>query len=296
MSKDHTVDAQTSGTAMATAFLRALAACDPRTDLRGSDDLAGIFLDDEHKKPLTDPKARAWVIQNRIAPGAYEFMLARTAFFDEIVSRALQEDTAQILFLGAGYDSRPYRFSGSIRKTRIFELDAAPTQARKRECLQAAGLSIPEQIRYVPINFEADDLAAKLANAGYSPEKEGLFIWEGVTYYLSAAAVDNMLGFVSTHAARGSSIAFDYAALSDQALNEAGAGALRDHLRSKYSGEPIKFGIQAGKIGEFLVERGFKVARHLSAREMTQAYLGSSRHPDMNPIPSLLCLVQAKTI
>ena len=58
-----------SGTAAATAFLRALAAHDPRAGIRGQDHLAEIFLDDEQRKPLVDPSARARAMQ-QIAPGA----------------------------------------------------------------------------------------------------------------------------------------------------------------------------------------------------------------------------------
>ncbi|MFZ0449261.1 MAG: class I SAM-dependent methyltransferase [Desulfatiglandaceae bacterium] len=107
MSADNSLDKLTSGTAMATAFMRALAACDPRKEIRGSDNLAEIFLIDEQKKPLNDSAARAWVMQHRVTPGAYEFMIARTAFFDQIVKQALKENAGQIVFLGAGYDSRP---------------------------------------------------------------------------------------------------------------------------------------------------------------------------------------------
>ena len=61
--------------------MRALAACDPRKEIRRNDYLAEIFLDEEQKKPLKDLAIRAWVMKNKIAPGTYEFMIARTAFF-----------------------------------------------------------------------------------------------------------------------------------------------------------------------------------------------------------------------
>ena len=70
MTEDNLLDRQASGTALATAFMRALAACDPREEIRGSDTLAQIFLTDEQRKPLSDLAARAWVMQNRLTPGA----------------------------------------------------------------------------------------------------------------------------------------------------------------------------------------------------------------------------------
>jgi methyltransferase (TIGR00027 family) len=235
-------------------------------------------------------------MENKIAPGAYEFMIARTAFFDRVVEQALKENIEQMVLLGAGYDSRPYRFGEFIQNTKIFELDAKPTQQRKKECLQRAAISISEQISFVPINFERDNLRDTLKEAGFSQEKKTVFIWEGVTYYLSAEAVDNMLAFVRSNSPSGSSISFDYASLSDEALNEDGVKELRKHMQSKYSNEPRKFGIQAGRIEAFLKERGFEVIEHLTAADMNEKYLSIGGYSDVGRVPSLFCLVYATVI
>jgi methyltransferase (TIGR00027 family) len=294
MTEDNSIDKQASGTAMATAFMRALAACDPRKEIRGNDRLAEIFLDEEQKKALKDPAVRAWLMQNKLTPGAYEFMLARTEFFDQVVEHALKENVAQIVLLGAGYDSRPYRFDEFIQDTRIFELDTKPTQQRKKDCLQQAQIPVSEHISFVPMNFETNNLLDKLIKAGFSREKKTLFVWEGVTYYLSAEVVDHMLTFVRTNSPPGSSICFDYAALSDKALNEDGAKELRKLMQSQHSNEPTKFGIHAGEIGSFLAERGFEIIEHLTAAEMNEKYLARGDHSDVGKVPSLFCLVHAK--
>lgn len=86
------VEHQPSETALATATLRALAAHDEREEIRGSDYLAEIFLTEDRRTSLKDPMVRQWVMKNRIAPGAYEFMIARTTFFDHVVRDALLEN------------------------------------------------------------------------------------------------------------------------------------------------------------------------------------------------------------
>ena len=279
---------------MATAFLRALAARDPRDDIRGADVLAEAFLDEEHLGPLNDAQARQWVIRNKIATGAYEFMLARTAFFDEIVRLALQEAIPQIIFLGAGYDTRSYRFAGFIRDTRIFELDAAATQACKRERLQAKGIAIPTTLNFVPVNFETDDLAAALVDAGFDSLTTSLFVWEGVSYYLSARVVDETLAFVASHSPSGSSIAFDYASISADSLKDTGGRELRQHMQERHADEPARFGMPAGSIAEFLSPRGFDVRQHVSASDMKERYLAGSRHPELATPPLMFCLVLAE--
>ncbi len=116
-----------SDTALATATMRALAAKDPREGVFGPDYLAEIFLTEEQRAPLMDPAAREWVMKNRVTPGAYVFMIARTAFFDQVFTDALDKRIAQLVLLGAGYDSRPYRFSSRLGDCRVFELDALAT-------------------------------------------------------------------------------------------------------------------------------------------------------------------------
>ena len=86
------VEHQPSETAMANATMRALAAHDEREEVRGSDYLAELFLNEDRKSPLKDPAVREWVMKNKIAPGAYEFMIARTAFFDHVVEQTLREN------------------------------------------------------------------------------------------------------------------------------------------------------------------------------------------------------------
>jgi methyltransferase (TIGR00027 family) len=287
------LERQASGTALATAFMRAMAAHDPRKEVRGEDYLAECFLEEEQKKPLQDVSVRNWVMANKMAAGAYEFMLARTAFFDQIVERALKANIGQAVWLGAGYDSRPYRFRDSLQDTRIFELDAAPTQERKRACLRQAGISMPEPVCFVPMNLETQDLRESLIAAGYSRAKKTLFIWEGVTYYLGAGAVDATLAFVRSNAPAGSSICFDYAALSDEALKADNVTGLRQHLRSHYADEPGRFGIRVGEINAFLAERGFEVAVHLTAAEMTQRYLPTGSDAKVGQVPALFSLVHA---
>jgi methyltransferase (TIGR00027 family) len=278
---------------MATATMRALAAYDEREEIRGPDYLAEIFLTQDRKRPLKDPAARAWLMKNKITPSAYEFMLARTAFFDQVVEQALRGNIPQLVFLGAGYDSRPYRFQSLVQSTKIFELDAQPTQQRKQELLHQAHLPIPPQLVFVPINFDTDDLKDALTRAGYCRDERTFFVWEGVTYYLSPQAVDDTLSFIRANSPPGSSICFDYAALSREALSEDGAQKLRERLKTDHPGEPTKFGIREGGLEAFLSERGYLIVEHLTPGEMEEKYLTLGDRSSAGRPPALFRLVHA---
>jgi methyltransferase (TIGR00027 family) len=290
------VEHQPSDTALATATMRALAAHDEREEIRGPDYLTEIFLTEDRKSILKDSAVRQWVLKNKITPGAYEFMIARTAFFDAVVQQALRENVPQIVFLGAGYDSRPYRFRDLLQDTRIFELDARPTQQRKQKLLEQASIPVPAQLAFVPINFNTDNLKEVLLGAGFNTDQRALFVWEGVTYYLSAEAVEDTLSFVSFNSPPGSSIAFDYAALSPEAIDDEGAKRLRERIRSDCPGEPIRFGIHRDTLASFLSERGYAIIEHLSANEMERKYLVLRDGSFVGRVPALFRLLHASVL
>jgi O-methyltransferase involved in polyketide biosynthesis len=67
-------------------------------------------------------------------------------------------------------------------------------------------------------------------------------------------------------------------------------------MRSRYSGEPTKFGIRAGDCEAFLAMRGFEVKEHLTAADMREKYLSIDANPGAGKVPSLFCLVYATVI
>jgi methyltransferase (TIGR00027 family) len=283
------VEYRPSETAMATAILRFLAAMDKK----GPDDLAEIFLPEDRKVPLRDPAIREWVIKNRMPPGMYEFMIARTALFDHVAKKALRENIPQIVFLGAGYDSRPYRFKEMIQDTRIFELDIQPTQQRKMALLQQAGVSIPDQLAFVSINFNTDHIGDILNRAGFHRNEKSLFVWEGVTYYFSAKIVDDTLSIIASHSPAGSLICFDYASRSPEISNDEGVKKIKESMKSHYPDEPTQFGIKNGEIESFLSSRGYLMVDHLNSKDMERRYLHPHPGSPAGKIPILFCIVLA---
>lgn len=273
ISDKKTLADQPSDTAMTAAFCRALASKDEREEIRGPDYLAEIFLTEDGRKPLHDPAAREWVMQKFISPGTYEFFLARTAYLDQIVEKALRENIPQIVFFGAGYDTRTYRFAAQIKQTTIFEMDIASTQQRKKQLLQHANVPIPAQLTFVTIDFERDTLAKVLLQAGFERNKQTQFIWEGVTYYLSARAVDETLAFVRSHSPAGSAICFDYMLHAPDISSRYGVKAAKEAMRALYAAEPVQFGIEEETIESYLSVRGFKLIEHFTPEDMEKKYL-----------------------
>lgn len=253
-----TVKNKPSESALVVTFCRALSAYDDREEIKGPDFLAEKFLSDEGRKSLKDGASRKWTIQKMITSPKYGFIVSRTAFFDSVVTRNLNARIPQIVFLGAGYDTRPYRFRDDLGETRIFEVDIQSTQKRKIDILQNNNIDIPEGLTFVSINFETDDLGEVLLKSGFDGSVKTLFIWEGVTYYLSTNAITATLNFIQSHSAQGSVICFDYLAEKIESMNEA---------------EPYRFVIGSNEIEAFLSEHRFAIIDHIDSEEMKKRYL-----------------------
>lgn len=271
--KQTTLEDRPSESAATVALCRALATYEEREEIRGPDILAEHFLAADVRQSIGAPAPRAYVLKLLAKSGSYEYFIARTAWLDSEVRSALDLNLPQIVFLGAGYDSRAYRFQGLIRDTRLFELDSAVTQRRKRSCIEQAGIPTPEQLTFAPIDFTKQSLSQALGAAGFDEGKKTLFVWEGVTYYLPAEAIDRTLGFVRRHTAAGSVVCFDYMADAPDMRERYGVRESLDAMRTMYRSEPVQFRIQEGAIESFLAERGFRLTEHLTTEEMEKRFL-----------------------
>ncbi len=287
---------QPSASALNVARCRAIAAHERREAIRGPDYLAEVFLDQAARQSLQDPATYALILKKLadFSPGSYEYFIARTAYLDDVVAQALRDHIPQLVFLGAGYDTRACRFRHLLQATRVFELDDVATQEHKRALLEQAHVAIPEQLTFVPIDFIVDSLADMLAEAGYAPEKRTLFIWEGVTYYLPLQAVEETLHFVRFNSPPGSTICFDYMLPASELEGRFGAQQARAAMQAMYTAEPLHFALSESQIGTFLGERGLEIVAHLTAEQMQAQYLTLRDGTLAGQVLDLFRLVQAR--
>ena len=208
-------------------------------------------------------------------PGLTEYVIARTALFDGFFITALKDKTPQIVLLGAGYDSRAYRFANLNSGSRIYELDAAPTQNRKIKCLKSAHVRIPAEVHFVPIDFINESLGGTLEKAGYKNTERTLFIWEGVSYYLDLDSAKTTLDFVSRSSHRDSVIAFDYMVLTNEENIHKyyGASELMKSMKEHHANEQLMFSIKDGEARSFLEENGLRMLEHLDSEAIEQKFL-----------------------
>jgi methyltransferase (TIGR00027 family) len=137
-------------------------------------------------------------------------LLARTKFIDEKLRDAVADGATQVAIVGAGFDTRAYRFTELLRHCTVFEADAPRTQEYKkrriRECIGEA----PRNVTYCSLDLAAGDLIDTLETAGWSREAKTIFILEGVSMYLPEAVLSHTIKRIAACSARGSTLVLDY--------------------------------------------------------------------------------------
>jgi len=115
----------------------------------------------------------------------------RTRLIDDALVAALAAGANQVLLLGAGYDCRALRIPGAAR-ARFFEIDRAALLTAKRAQLGPA----PAHVVDVAADLEQSMPDEPLRRAGFSPDARSFAIWEGVSNYLSRAAIETTLAWL----------------------------------------------------------------------------------------------------
>jgi methyltransferase (TIGR00027 family) len=131
---------------------------------------------------------------------------------------------------------------------------------------------VPPHVTLVPVDFDDQSLAAALDHAAFDPGRTTLFIWEGVTQYITEQAVDSTLRTVA-ETAGGGSIVFTY--VEDGIIDGRNRGARDEAILDMVAaqGTPWQTGFDPDQIASYLAARGLSVQAHLGAREYRRRYL-----------------------
>jgi methyltransferase (TIGR00027 family) len=260
-----------SKTSIWVAAARAIGAKNPDAELRNPDYLAARFLGPRERALLPDYPMEALDLDYEDAlrrlpgPAFVTSMVIRTRYIDAVLDASLSDGVRQVVVLGAGFDSRGYRFQSRLKDVRFIEVDYGPTQAYKRQRVKEVLGRIPDNVRYVPMDFTRDDLLTQLRNGGFSVAEKTLFIWEGVVAYIPEAAVKATLEFVRKHSPPDSRIVFNYVLSDFPEIHN-------PNSRMAKWGEPLIFGFPGDSASEYVREAGLEVISDLQFLELAKAY------------------------
>lgn len=210
------------------------------------------------------------IVKNQMAP----MPVARARYCEDCLQTEIQTGTKQYVILGAGYDTFAWRHPEYLQKITVFEVDQAETQDEKKQRLLQAGLPLPSQLHFVPVDFRSGHLQQQLVQCGFDVTQKTFFSLLGVSYYLTETEIERLLTEISAFAAEGSTLVFDYA---DAHLFQTNSIRIQRMLAlAEASGEPMQFCSNAMHLTKILEASHFLIYEMLSPEEMQERYLQNS--------------------
>jgi methyltransferase (TIGR00027 family) len=196
-------------------------------------------------------------------------MAVRSRFAEDRLRDAVSAGVNQYVVLGAGLDT--FALRNPFPALRVFEVDLPATQKWKRQMLKRAGLIEPATMRFVPLDFEQQTLAAGLVGAGLATERPAWFSCLGVVPYLTLDGLRATLDTIAQMPA-GSGVVFDYA-VPREMLDAAGRTAF-DRLAQRVAaaGEPLRLFFSPEELAEELRRAGFQRYEQLDFNDLNQLY------------------------
>jgi methyltransferase (TIGR00027 family) len=224
-------------TAVGVALMRALEADVPTGQRLLDDPISGRLL--TGWPGLVARHRAARVTLGRLAelamPGLRGTAVCRTRVVDDLCRSALADGAVQVVIVGAGLDTRPYRLPELIGVP-VWEVDLASTQAMKRAGLARALGSAPANVRYLTADLNAGAPGAALVAAGFDPALPTLVLFEAVAQYLPESSVSPVLDWVGS-LAPGSRLVFTY--LPRRVIEQRARGARRYGWLSSFEPERL---------------------------------------------------------
>jgi methyltransferase (TIGR00027 family) len=205
-------------------------------------------------------------------PGSLGGILCRTRYIDDVLKRSLEQGLDQVVILGAGFDTRAYRIPG-VDPVRVFEVDLPGTREAKQARLEKVLGAVPENVTLVGMDFDRQKLDDMLSAAGFQKGRRTLFVWEGVTQYITEQAVNDTLEFVSRISGVGSAIVFTYVhrGLIDGTDRPQWIGPFLSFARRV--GSPMIFGLDQAGLEQYLSDRGLELVDDVGSADYQELYL-----------------------
>lgn len=216
--------------------------------------------------------------------GALTSGIARTCFIDDTIAQAARSGINQVILLGAGYDCRAHRLT--MPDVQFVEVDHPQTQQFKQAQLgrfyeRPGQRPLPlKPVDYVAADFNQQRLSAIAPALLQRAHYKTLFVLEGVTNYITEAAVDDVLRYIKGFPA-GTRVVFTY--IDKEVLNDHGMflGTKTLFRTLAKDHEEWTFGILPGELENYLQCRHFKLLYDAGPEAYRYAYFGKQKAASM---------------
>ena len=213
--------------------------------------------------------------REKATPGLIGWMFCRFRYIDDVLKESVaNKEIETVVNLGTGMDCRAYYIPGT-ESIKFFEVDHPSVIKKKKSKLQNILEKLPDHVVYVPLDFEKQTLDTELKRAGYNLSSKTLFIWEGVTQYISEEANNCILEYIA-QATPGSKIVFSYIVKSFINGKDIGEDlkVMYKHMRKKNN--PIWiYGLDPADIHNYLSKYSLTLIEDIGKEEVEERYMKS---------------------
>lgn len=278
-----------SRTAIGVTFLRAVADASPDIDLF-PDPVATLFLPKRLQSLASSTlihrlmKFASTRIQyserlRKVRPywALLAEILMRARFAEDLLQKRIKEGVTQYIILGAGLDSFVFRHPELLSRIRVFELDHPASQAHKLALIKRAGLTPPESVSYLPIDFERNSVSEVLSQSEFDANQLTLVCWNGVSYYLTKSATKALFLDLSAYCGDKVEMVFDYA---DGKFFKSKPMTWRQKILEgslRFGREPLLSGFYLHELQQLLQQCGFELVKNVPGKEQDDLFPAEDR-------------------
>jgi methyltransferase (TIGR00027 family) len=199
-------------------------------------------------------------------------IVARARFVEDLVVEQMGRGVTQYVILGAGLDTFAQRRPEIASRLEVFEIDQPGPQSWKRRRLTEMGFGVPEWLRLVPVDFEANgSWRDQVIAAGFDPVRPAVVVSTGVSMYLTkdanVAALREIAGF-----APDSTLVMTFILPTDLQDEDVRPGFQTAEQGAKVAGTPFISFYRPEEALELAGDAGFRDARHISAEMLNERY------------------------
>lgn len=198
-------------------------------------------------------------------------IVARARFIEDIAKEQIAKGVKQYVLLGAGLDSFAQRNTAISSQIDIYEIDQPDTLTWKEEKLIGNGYKIPNNLHFVPVNFETSSWLNELTNNGFDFKQTTFISCTGVTLYLTKEAITDTLKKL-TSLASGSTIAISFYLPIEQLDGEDKILMEMSIKGAAASGTPFVSFFTFEEIVKLAERIGLKEIQTVSTKDMTDRY------------------------
>jgi len=192
-------------------------------------------------------------------PGQFEAFAHRKAFCERQVRTGIDAGAAQVLVLGAGYDTLGCRLAPEFLDVNFYEIDHPATAAFKAKGINAMGRR--DNLFLIAEDLGENKLVDVLtANASWNPRAQTVIIAEGLVMYLTSDAVRDLFHQCAVVTGTESRIAFSYIPQGADGRPDVGKWTGLMLWLQKAVKEPWLWSIHPEKLESFLDENGWMLA------------------------------------